>query len=120
MAQGHETTATTTTWLLYDLSQPHNRHIQDRLRAELLGVETETPTMEELAALPYLDAVIREGLRLVSCVVVGSLNGVKIADGPRSKNSVTDTLGRQAEKDDVIPVATPVMGKDGMELHEIR
>jgi len=38
--------------------------IQTRLRNELSDVTTDKPSMEELNALPYLDAVVRETLRL--------------------------------------------------------
>ncbi|KAG8939392.1 hypothetical protein FRC00_013927, partial [Tulasnella sp. 408] len=79
---GHETTSTTVTWLMYELAQPHKRHIQDTLRAELLSVTSNRPSMEELNALPYLDAVVRENLRL---------------------NNAVDITVRCAGKDDYIP-----------------
>ncbi|KAI3625727.1 hypothetical protein CBS9595_001088 [Malassezia furfur] len=75
---GHETTATQTTWLLWALAQ--NPDAQDRLRAELRAArrahqldeqseygacdERRDLTMDELEALPYLDACVRESLRL--------------------------------------------------------
>ena len=37
--------------------------MQQKLRDELLSVPSETLDMEELNALPYLDAVVSEGLR---------------------------------------------------------
>lgn len=60
---GHETSSTTLTWLLWRLSsQPQ---MQQRLREEFraarrAAVEAgrEEPTMDELEALPYLDAVV--------------------------------------------------------------
>ena len=59
---GHETTSTAMTWTLFGLSQ--NLEAQRRLREELLTLTTDEPTMAELKALPYLDMVIRESLRL--------------------------------------------------------
>lgn len=99
LVAGHETTSTTLSWLLYDLANPKYESVQSKLRAELLSVETERPTMEELNALPYLDAVVRETLR---------------------KNSVLDTTFRIAAKDDVIPLATPFVDRRGVERKEIR
>ncbi|KAG9045760.1 hypothetical protein FS837_005681 [Tulasnella sp. UAMH 9824] len=96
---GHETTGTYLDWLLYELSRPENQHIQSKLREELLSVSSDRPTMEELNALPYLDAVIRENLR---------------------KNSVVDGTIRCAEKDDIIPLATPFVDRNGVERNEIR
>ena len=49
-------------WCLYALTQAPE--IQQKLREELLQVSTDTPTMDELAALPYLDMVVKETLRL--------------------------------------------------------
>jgi cytochrome P450 len=60
---GHETTALTLTWTWYLLAQ--NPAAESRLLEELtrvLGNRTAQP--EDLESLPYLDAVIREALRL--------------------------------------------------------
>ncbi|KAI8994051.1 cytochrome P450 [Trametes punicea] len=94
---GHETTSNTTTWALYALSK--NPTVQQRLREELLSVKTDTPTMEELMALPYLDMVVRETLRL--------------------HPPVTRAV-RQAMKDDVIPVSEPFTDRYGKVQNSIR
>ncbi|KAG9018778.1 hypothetical protein FRB90_009782 [Tulasnella sp. 427] len=99
LVAGHETTSSTLSWLLYDLAQPQHKGVQVRLSQELLAVETDRPSMEEINALPYLDAVIREMLRM---------------------NSVLDTTARIATKDDVIPLATPFVDRNGVERWEIR
>ncbi|KAK7002345.1 cytochrome P450 [Favolaschia claudopus] len=91
LAAGHETTSTGTTWALFALSQ--NIPAQTRLRAELLALDTDTPTMDELNALPYLDWVVRESLRLNPPVV---------------------STGRVATQDDVIPLDTPWVDKNGV------
>lgn len=55
---------------------------------------------DQLSALPYLDAVVREALRLYA--------------------PVTSTV-RVATKDvDTIPLSTPVIGRDGKEMNEIQ
>ena len=66
--------------------------MQQKLRDELLTVAADTPTMDELNALPYLDMVIRESLRLHAPV-------------PASI--------RVPVKDDVIPVSAPFTDRNG-------
>ncbi|KAI0349610.1 cytochrome P450 [Trametes cingulata] len=63
---GHETTSTATTWCLYALAL--HPDVQTKLRDELLTLRTDTPTMEELNGLTYLDCVVRESMRLYSPV----------------------------------------------------
>lgn len=54
--------------------------------------------MDELAALPYLDMVVRETLRLHA--------------------PVASTM-RVATRDDIIPLNKPFIGRDGVEYHSI-
>ncbi|KAJ7753619.1 cytochrome P450 [Mycena maculata] len=91
---GHETISSGVVWALFVLSQ--NPAIQTRLRAELLAVGTDNPTMDQLNALQYLDFVVRETLRLHAPVTA---------------------TGRVAMCDDVIPLATPYVDVQG-NVHE--
>ncbi|PIL32220.1 cytochrome P450 [Ganoderma sinense ZZ0214-1] len=52
LVAGHETTSTVTTWCLY--ASCKYPEIQQRLREGLLAIQTLTPTMEELNALPRI------------------------------------------------------------------
>ncbi|KAI0672471.1 cytochrome P450 [Trametes maxima] len=97
LVAGHETTSTATTWCLFALTQAPA--VQTKLREELLTVETDTPTMDELMALPYLDAVVRESLRLHPPVAVSM---------------------RVANKDDVVPLSTPFTARDGTQHDSVR
>ncbi|EJD52005.1 cytochrome P450 [Auricularia subglabra TFB-10046 SS5] len=97
LVAGHETTATSTTWFLYAMSL--YPEVQAKLRAELLAVPTERPTMDELNGLPYLDAVVRETLRVYSVVA--------------------STI-RIAAEDDVVPLSTPYTDRKGNTRNEIR
>lgn len=97
LVAGHETTSTATTWALYALCLCPD--IQAKLREELLTVETETPSMDELVALPYLDAVVRETLRL---------------------HAPVPSTVRIAMKDDILPVDTPFTDKYGVVHNEIK
>ncbi|KAH9885221.1 cytochrome P450 [Cubamyces lactineus] len=90
LVAGHETTSTATMWCLFALSQAPE--VQKKLRNELFTLETETPTMDELNSLPYLDAVVRETLRV---------------------HAPVPTTIRVAMKDDVIPVAEPFVNRYG-------
>jgi hypothetical protein len=72
---------------------------QRKLREELLAVPTNTPTMDELHALPYLDVFVRETLRFFAPVTI---------------------VQRMAMEDDVIPVNQPYTDKNGVLRNEIR
>ena len=96
MFAGSDTSSLSVTWIIYLLAiYPA---IQERLRAELLSVVPTVPLQslsedelgalyETIAALPYLENVIRETLRLI----------------PPVHSSI-----RVATRDDVVPTATPV------------
>jgi cytochrome P450 len=94
---GHETTSTTVAWCLYALCL--HPEIQEKLRAELVAVPTNHPTMDELNALPYLDAVIREVMRVYA--TVGS-------------------TVREATKDDIIPLSKPFVDRNGVKHESLR
>ncbi|THH09705.1 hypothetical protein EW145_g1826 [Phellinidium pouzarii] len=97
LVAGHETTSTETMWCLFALSQRPD--IQTKLRTELLDVSTDTPSMDELSALPYLDIVVRETMRLHAAVP----NTIRIA-----------------MHDDTIPVGEPFVDKYGKTHTEIK
>ena len=59
---GHETTALTITYALYSLAR--NPACEARLRAELDSLGGASPVLSDLERMPYLDAVVRESLRL--------------------------------------------------------
>ncbi|KAJ7617996.1 cytochrome P450 [Roridomyces roridus] len=93
LVAGHETTGTAASWMLHALS--HHPAIQTKLRDELLAsATTENPTMDELNALPYLECVVRETMRLYAPV--------------RSTQRV-------AVQDDVIPLSNIYTDKRGKE-----
>ena len=87
----------TMSWALYALSQ--NKHAQTKLREEISNISTDNPTMDDLNGLPYLDAVVRETLRLHPAVTV---------------------ILREARKDDCIPLSKPFTDTKGIEHNEIR
>ena len=84
-------------WALFALSQ--NKSAQTKLREEISNLSTDNPTMDDLNGLPYLDAVVRETLRLYPPV---------------------PSIQRQAEKDDCIPLSKPFTDKKGIVRNEIR
>ncbi len=68
---GHENGAVTLTYVMYELSR--NRHLQDRLRAELQTLDPPItlksgkdsfPTLKALDSLAFLDAILHETLRI--------------------------------------------------------
>jgi len=78
------TQSTGTTWALFALTQ--SPEVQRKLREELLTVDTDNPTMDQLNSLHYLDMVVRETLRVHA--------------------PVPSTM-RVAMKDDVLPLSKP-------------
>ncbi len=59
---GHDTTATTLTYALWQLGR--NRRMQDRLRAEVDALGHPSPTPDDVAQLTYTVQVLHEALRL--------------------------------------------------------
>ena len=84
-------------WALYVLTQ--NKDVQTKLREEVSSISTDNPSMDDLNGLPYLDAVVRETLRLHSAV---------------------PSVQRQAVKDDCIPLSKPFTDTEGILRSEIR
>lgn len=66
---GIDTTADSLMFLIWALSLPQNVHYQDRLRMELSRISVNgqgLPFPKDLTQLPYLNAVLRESLRIYS------------------------------------------------------
>jgi|SRR5712671_2433577 len=82
--------STAVSWTLFALSC--HPAVQAKLRSELRTCQTDSPTMDQLQALPYLDGVVREALRLYA--PVSSTNRVAMHDAeiPLQK-SFTDKHG---------------------------
>ena len=88
---GSGTTSMTIVYLLYHLSRPGNRHMQLKLREELQSTGKSLKTIKDL---PYLNAVIKETMRL---------NPTIISTLPRVLKVPLET-----EKGAVLPVGTVV------------
>ena len=72
--------------------------LQQKLREELLFIKSDTPTMEELNELPYLNKVVRAILRLHPPVTL---------------------VNRETQHDDVIPVSEPFVDAQGKLQHGV-
>ncbi|WVQ87196.1 hypothetical protein IAS59_000919 [Cryptococcus gattii] len=92
---GSETTAGTISFGLYDLA--YHPDIQSRLRAEILECG-DNLSFDQIDELPYLDAVVKEIMRI--------------------NPSLPGTV-RQAQKDDIIPLAKPVTLTNGKVVADI-
>ncbi|KAF9078764.1 cytochrome P450 [Rhodocollybia butyracea] len=98
---GYELTAMTLTWILYELSR--NLNDQRRLRGEIDAILAEKGknamlTANDYDSMPFLNACVKEGLRLRP--------GVQFTT-------------READLDDVIPLAQPVISTSGEMLKKI-
>ncbi|KAF8434320.1 cytochrome P450 [Boletus edulis BED1] len=100
---GHETTAATISFILLELAR-HPR-VQSRLRDEIRKTETTIRarsdpqlTVIDLDAMPYLNAVIKEGLRF----------------HPIGPHPI-----RMSGHDDVLPLSKPVLTESGEMIDEV-
>ncbi len=87
---GHETTSSSLSWCLLELAK--NACVQAKLREDVLAFPSDEPSLDELNSLPYLDAVIREALRLHAAFPLSP---------------------RVAARDDVIPLKKSIIDKNG-------
>lgn len=98
---GSDTTALAMSWCIHLLSL--NSGVQTRLRQELLEASKSHPSsaldVNVIDALPLLDAVVRETLRI----------------SPPAHSSI-----RVATKDDIIPLSEPMVLRDGTVTREIK
>jgi cytochrome P450 len=98
---GSDTTSLAMTWILFLLSTKQLFDYQKRLREELLSVDatsSQAVIFADLEALPLLDIIIKEGLRII----------------PPVHSSL-----RVATEPDVIPTSEPVTLRDGTISHGI-
>lgn len=95
---GHETTAIAIAWALDALHRPDNAAVLERLGSELRALGP-TPTVEQLDALPYLEAVCQETLR---CYPIAP------APSPRKLLRPLELMGR------TLPVGTGVAAAIGV------
>ncbi|KAK7680834.1 hypothetical protein QCA50_016144 [Cerrena zonata] len=94
-----DTTTTALTTIIQMLAK--HQDIQTKLREELLEVHQnygEELPYDELSALPLLDAVVRETLRVFPPL---------------------GTLIRQARKDILLPLSKPITGRDGSQIEQV-
>ncbi|KAJ7739299.1 cytochrome P450 [Mycena olivaceomarginata] len=87
---GHETTSSAIAWALHSLSL--NQEAQTKLREEVLAVSSDSPTMDELNSLAWLECVVRENMRLHAPVVFTT---------------------RMAMQDDALPLGKPYIDQNG-------
>ncbi|KAF6762398.1 cytochrome P450 [Ephemerocybe angulata] len=94
-----DTTSSALSRILWLLAK--HPEVQDKLRAEIREAKQTfggEPDYDQLSSLPYLDAVIRETLRL---------------------HPPVPSLPREARKDAVLPFSKPIKSVDGKEITEV-
>ncbi|KAJ7691702.1 cytochrome P450 [Mycena rosella] len=103
MQAGHETTANTLSWTMFELTQ--HPDVQSKLRAEIRVAESAMHargatefTYVDFEAMPYTVAVMKETLRF----------------HPVAYSSV-----REAARDEVLPLSTPIVTKSGKTITEL-
>ncbi|KAG0695495.1 cytochrome P450 [Suillus ampliporus] len=103
LVAGHDTTSSTLTWMLYELSKhpEDQRRIRDEIKAARANAEARGDAdllPSDLSNMAFTNAVIKEALRI---------------------HPIVPTLIREADSDDVIPLAQPIETKSGKIIHEI-
>jgi len=103
LVAGHDTTASSLTWLLYELSKhpEDQQRIRDEIKAARANVEARGDNdllPSDFNNMDFTNAVIKEGLRL---------------------HPIVPTLLRKADSDDVIPLSQPIETKSGKIISEI-
>ncbi|KAI5477516.1 hypothetical protein MNV49_006301 [Pseudohyphozyma bogoriensis] len=105
LVAGEDTSANLLTWILFHLAKDHGHEIQKRLREEIVEARKKAEAEgrgelndDEIAALPFLDAVVKEALRL---------------EPPVAK------IHRQALRRDTLPLSTPIRYIDGTTTSEV-
>ncbi|KIO29615.1 hypothetical protein M407DRAFT_167529, partial [Tulasnella calospora MUT 4182] len=93
---GHDTTSASTAWTLYALAK--NPEIQRKLQEELLAFPHDSPTLDDLNNMTYLDWVIKESFR---------------------RHPGAHALQRTPASDEIIPLSEPIIDKNGKEINEI-
>ncbi|KAH9018097.1 cytochrome P450 [Lactarius pseudohatsudake] len=97
---GHDTTAKSLTWYLYEIAR--NPECQERVRAEIAAIRAKKSGEElsatDLESMAYTLATIKEGLRL---------------------HPIVHTLLKEATQDDVIPLSSPIITKSGEQVSSI-
>lgn len=93
---GHETTSQTLAFAVLELAR--HPDAQRRLREEINQLQREPCYDDYLSRLPYLDAVLRETLRLYPALAY---------------------MERVATKDDIIPLRQPIILPGGVNLNEV-
>ncbi|KAJ3563861.1 hypothetical protein NP233_g8668 [Leucocoprinus birnbaumii] len=92
---GHETTSTAMSRAVYCLTK--HKSVQEKLRDEILIVPTDEPTVDQLNCLCYLEAAVRESLRLYA--PASTTNRVAAEDVTVSlDNPVADVKGKNHDR----------------------
>ncbi|KAJ3881037.1 cytochrome P450 [Lentinula edodes] len=97
---GHETTASTMTWILYALTK--NPKDQEKIYREIQEIRERNgdnePSPQDLDSMPFFNAVIKESLRLYPIVPI---------------------ITREAQSDDAIPLEFPITTVSGDQISQI-
>lgn len=118
MLAGHDSTAMSLSWLLYDLAR--NPGDQKRVREEVLAVKAQSSTPDYLTtndfeAMTFTNAVIKASNDMAFFL---SFSYIMLQETLRL-HPIAFMLPRVADQDDVIPLATPVTGQNGEQISQI-
>jgi cytochrome P450 len=122
MLAGHETTANTLNWTLFELCR--HPEVQNKLRLEIRAQELKIRerresdfTWKDYESMPYLNAVVKVDLLAEKFQTMAESQ----ADGQESLrfNTVAYNIYRQPTSDEVLPLSQPIHATTGELLHEL-
>ena len=117
---GHETTANTMSWMLWELSKLPE--YQEKMRAEIAVYRAKLAergaadfSIEDLESMPCVNAALKvcPGWRLMMC------DAHYLVQESLRYHPAVYHISRVAEQDDVIPLALPIHSKSGEVINEI-
>ncbi|KAI0367707.1 cytochrome P450 [Pilatotrama ljubarskyi] len=127
LLQATDSTSSTLVRILQQLS--HYPEVQERVRQELLeatsgtGRTVQDMNFESYAQLPYMDAVIREAIRMypgfyMTSRVYVALRALGCLNGFPSDHHAPSSI-HSSDQDTVLPLSAPIQGVDGQPIEEL-
>ena len=129
---GHETTANTLSWMLWELAK--HPHFQDKLRSEIRDKKEEVSLREtgviasqvdfcidDLESMPFLQAVVKVSRHLAGDMTHDAWANIVLPTIQEVMrfHPIVYHLMRVSKKADIIPLSEPIVAVNGDIIHEV-
>ncbi|KAH9035922.1 cytochrome P450 [Lactarius pseudohatsudake] len=116
---GHDTTAKSLTWYLYEIAR--NPECQERVRAEIAAIRAikcgEELSATDLESMAYTLATIKVYPAMIG--TFPSLRCTFVMQEALRLHPIVNTMPKEATRDDVIPLSSPIVTKSGEQISSI-